>query len=296
MTKKSLRKIRRRIRRVRFRVRRNAREKIYLLKSELKYIEFHLTEHCNLNCKGCYHFSNIAPEGYADHAVHERDMRRLSQLFRNIHQIRLMGGEPLQHPEVHRFLRTTRAAFPRSDVGVITNGVLLPRVSEDFWAACRETDARIDLTVYPPMEKMVETYSRLCRENRVRLHLSYSNEFMAHYNPKGDSDKAKAFRECRKMYFCPFLRDGRVYSCFMTPNVRYFNQKFGHEVAVDPGVDFHSSATTGRGILRYLDRPIETCQWCTYDFAPFKWEQGRRDEVPEDWGSARGGRQTTLSA
>jgi hypothetical protein len=276
------------------RARRRVRERFYYFRSELKYLEFHLTEHCNLNCKGCYHFSNIAPESFADLEIHRRDMNRLPQVFRNIHKIRLMGGEPLQHPEVHEFIRTTRSSFPKADVGVITNGVLLPQASAQFWDACRETRTGIHLTVYPPMAKKVPDYSRLCENNGVELHLTYVDEFMAHYNPKGDSDKEIAFKECRKMYFCPFLQDGRIYCCFMTPTVHYFNDKFGKKVAGDPGLDIHSDSMTGREILRYLDRPIETCRWCTHDFVPFKWEQGRKDQVPTDWGNASEGRQIPL--
>src|SRR5512139_246408 len=55
-----------------------------LSKPALAYLELHVTDHCNMNCSGCGHFSNVAPDWYADLASHDRDMRRLSQLFSNV--------------------------------------------------------------------------------------------------------------------------------------------------------------------------------------------------------------------
>ena len=59
---------------------------------ELRYVELHLTDHCNLNCRGCTHYCPVASPWYADLAQHRRDMGRLAQLFRNVGTIRLMGG------------------------------------------------------------------------------------------------------------------------------------------------------------------------------------------------------------
>jgi molybdenum cofactor biosynthesis enzyme MoaA len=86
-------------------------ENFFLLfqKPELKYLELHLTDHCNLNCKGCGHYSPIAQENFASFVEFKKDMLRLGHLFRNIQIIRLMGGEPLLHPDVAFFLLKTRA-------------------------------------------------------------------------------------------------------------------------------------------------------------------------------------------
>jgi len=79
-------------------MKRGARRALDLFrKPELRYVELHLTDHCNLNCKGCGHYCPLAPPQYADLQQYHSDMRRLRQLFRNVRTIRLMGGEPLLH-------------------------------------------------------------------------------------------------------------------------------------------------------------------------------------------------------
>jgi hypothetical protein len=45
-----------------------------LTKPPLAYLELHLTDHCNMNCCGCGHFSNVASAWYADPESHNRDM------------------------------------------------------------------------------------------------------------------------------------------------------------------------------------------------------------------------------
>jgi molybdenum cofactor biosynthesis enzyme MoaA len=52
-------------------------------KNILPYLEFHLTDHCNLNCKGCSHFCSIANENYLSMESFLKDMKRLSEIFRN---------------------------------------------------------------------------------------------------------------------------------------------------------------------------------------------------------------------
>jgi molybdenum cofactor biosynthesis enzyme MoaA len=78
----------------------------------LRYVEYHLVEHCNLDCTGCGHFSPFAQEQFADPRSFEKDPAQLARLFGNIGKIRLMGGEPLLHPEPGAFLQ---------EEGILTN-------------------------------------------------------------------------------------------------------------------------------------------------------------------------------
>src|SRR3990172_2333761 len=145
----------------------------------LGYVETHLTDHCNLNCKGCDHFSPIAPKWYCDLEDHARDMRQLSRLFSNIEKIRLMGGEPLLHPEVNTFLAVTRKYFPRSDIRLVTNGVLLQKMSRNFWEACKENKIIIDISIYPPFLAKTPMWVETARKQEVEINTSDTGKFFA---------------------------------------------------------------------------------------------------------------------
>jgi len=247
----------------------------------LAYLELHLTDHCNLNCKGCTHYSPLAPPWYADRRRHESDMRRLRQLFRNIRIIRLMGGEPLLHPDPGPFLTVTRAVFPRARLRFVTNGILLPQAAPEFWEVCRRTHTTIALTVYPPWAGRLRAWQSLCVAQGVCVFTTQVETFHAHANLRGNSDPRTAFDLCRRRYFWPVLREGRLYPCGVPAFVPYFNEQFGCQIPVDAGIDIHAPAARARTILRRLNEPMETCRWCSYDFVPFPWAPSNRRA--EDW-------------
>lgn len=115
-------------------------------------LHFHLTDHCNLNCRGCDNFSPLAPDTFTETEAFEADCRRMAQLMgtRNrIKEIQLLGGEPLLHPQVTRFMDIARSCFPHTPINLVSNGLLLPKEDERFWECCRRNDVQIIVTKYP---------------------------------------------------------------------------------------------------------------------------------------------------
>lgn len=73
----------------------------------IPYIEYHVADHCNLNCKGCVHFSPlVSQEEFADFAVVEKDLKRLHQIVEYIEEIHILGGEPLLNKELDKLSGT----------------------------------------------------------------------------------------------------------------------------------------------------------------------------------------------
>ena len=200
-------------------------------KPRLGYLEAHLVDHCNLNCRGCSHFAPLAKPFFVAPDDFERDMRRLSVLFGNIRVIRLMGGEPLLHPEVDRFLSIARAAFPVARIHLVTNGLLLADPRESFWLACRQNRVIVDVTVYPPVQIRLERIRALCHSQGVSLRESPNSAFCARMNFKGDSPLRASFSHCRNLFFCPVLKAGKLYVCAPSAYVGLFNARYGtHEI------------------------------------------------------------------
>ena len=63
----------------------------------MNYLEHHITDHCNLKCRGCSHFSPLAQEWFESVEDFKKDFSQLASLM-PVNIIRLMGGEPLLHP------------------------------------------------------------------------------------------------------------------------------------------------------------------------------------------------------
>ena len=226
------------------------------------------------------HFAPMADRWFADLDRIAADFVRLKELFRNIREIRVMGGEPLLHPDCVAFLRIVRAAFPNCRLALVTNGLLLAKQSASFWDVCRETHALISLSVYPPVKPQVQALADLCREEGVPLECVESGTFIARYVPEGNVDVRKSFRHCRgSWFFCPILREGRVYRCAMGCYADYWKRAANAELPVEEGIELESA--TGPEILDYLMRPMSTCAYCSPTAREFAWRNGA--PKLEDW-------------
>lgn len=116
---------------------------------EMYNIEVNIVDHCNLNCYGCTHFSTIAPKNFIDINSFINDLKELSSKI-NLQRFRILGGEPLLHPDIILFVKESRKFLKNTTICLVTNGMLLPKMSEEFWKTLRENEVQLDITKYPP--------------------------------------------------------------------------------------------------------------------------------------------------
>ena len=59
----------------------------------LDYIEYEVASNCNLNCKGCTHYSNLIKEKtFGDYSQFKKDLEQIKTLFCGVERIRLLGA------------------------------------------------------------------------------------------------------------------------------------------------------------------------------------------------------------
>jgi hypothetical protein len=239
----------------------------------LANLEYHVVEHCNLTCKRCGHFSPIAPPAFSDPDAFARDIQQLATHFSTITRIRLLGGEPLLHPEPEAFVSAVRRVFPTTDIRIVTNGTRLKGMPERFWMECRRAGASLDWSLYPIMETARTEIERLCARQGVTLNVNRTTSFLAGINPRGDSDPQQAMDYCRSQFYCPFLGKSKLYVCALPPTAHYYNEKFGRSIPDDPGIDIYDPRLDGTTILKLLETPIETCRYCACQYESHRWER-----------------------
>jgi organic radical activating enzyme len=242
-------------------------------KPALAYLEVHLVDHCNLNCKGCDHLCPIADKWFADPNVYARDLQQLQKLFSGIHEICLLGGEPLLHPKIVRFLFYTRSCFPKANIQIMTNGILLDSMPDSFWKACRETSTEIIFDVYPPLYQKEKRLVNLARAKGVRMISRRVSSFQAFINLKGDSDPKVGFQKC-KFRFAHQLKEGKLFTCVVPMVVRYFNKRYGTNLPSAGWIDIYDPNLTGWAAKKMLDMWFSTCRYCAtrLDHYPsFQW-------------------------
>lgn len=249
-------------------------------KPTLERIEMHVTDHCNLNCKGCSHFSSVSPDRFADAAEVQRDFARLAELFADIHIIRLMGGEPLLHPRLTEIIVSARRAFPKAQVMLVTNGLLLTRQPDSLWESLAAERVDISISAYPVRIDRDAIQARCERHSIACSYTEPVREFTRiPLVPEGDRVPAEMFEMCRRMYDCPFLYRGAVYPCAKIAMSWVLAEEFGCEFPVDDSDRLPiRDARDGYEVLEFLARPVRWCRFCAYDqCSDYEWATTAKD-------------------
>lgn len=236
---------------------------------QLKF-EVHIVEHCNLNCKQCAHFSPLAEESYIRVERYERDCRRLSELFGGeMSSIQLLGGEPLLHPQITEIMRVTRDAFPIGRIRIVTNGILLPKMTEKFWEACGEYDVEISPSYYP-IKFDYDAWGEVAESKNVKYtpfslpKQSWGKVFPICPKQAGPYGLSRSnFLRCQDANHCVTLRDGRMYPCDIAAHAVHLKKYFDLDIQLSgrDSVDIYS-VDSGAELLEALAKPIPFCQYC----------------------------------
>lgn len=251
----------------------------------LDYVEIEISEFCNLNCRGCCDFSNLAKEKrFYEFEEYARDMERMRELFRHINKIRLMGGEPLLNPRVADYAEKARELFPQSDIRIVTNGLLLPSFDEEKLKQLKRADVKFDISNYPPTRKLkAEIEDKLSRAG-IAYDLGFPmNWFFRNILEHPSDDPAPAFRNCIFTH-CHMLGHGRLAPCSYAYCIGRFNERFGTDYPETDFFDIYSDIT-GEEIVKAFSAPHEFCKCCGKGIVPMKWEGHvfAKDARPEDW-------------
>lgn len=244
---------------------------------KLPYLEFHITDHCNLNCKSCTHFAPLSDKNYLPIGYFIKDMIRLKELFANIPRMRILGGEPLLHPQVNLFLEASRRFFPDSEISLVTNGILLPAMDNSFYTTLKTNNISLDITLYPILKDDMPSKVLLALKHRIPIEYQNVEYFCRFLNVAGNSDRNKIHAQCWINY-CTFLREGKLYPCCIPALADLPNKAFGWNIPSDGFIDIHT-APSASNILEFLRQPISACAYCTKPvWSPWELSSRRPDE------------------
>jgi len=234
-------------------------------KPTLSYIECDIVDHCNLRCNGCGHKSNIANEHYLDLDMFKIDFQRLAQLFSNISTIRVMGGEPLLHPQVTDFLKVAKESFPNSDVRLVTNGLLIPAVNESIFDYISKNGITVDISLYMPTFKRWHEIKKVLKMHNVRYQLGEPVTRFLRGTDVVKRDYRDVFSKCKTT--CTTLRDGKISRCGFERGIpilsEYFNKRdWDIDESMPSLIDIHEEGLDGWEIVNRLNKPFAACSYC----------------------------------
>ena len=251
----------------------------------LPYFEMPIVDACNLNCLGCLFGCNR--HGESDHmalAEIERDFVRMAELFEDILWIRLLGGEPLLHPDLIGVLDAARRIFPETEIDVCTNGLALPKLPQDVLDAFVRNRITVHVSGYAPTYRLLNEIEAVLQKNGIAYFVLRREEFYKFYTlePKNDPQESHAAcpsSGCRELY------RGRLAKCSAVLAFERMNKQFGTTYAVSCHKDYfsiHDEDLTGWDILQCMDDAVPACRYCdTLHMQKFPWQNGQPEKLSD---------------
>jgi 4Fe-4S single cluster domain/Radical SAM superfamily len=217
-------------------------------------LEHPLVAHCNLRCANCDHRSPALAPSFSDVAQFERDLSKLRQVLR-AKTLKLLGGEPLMHPNLSEFLKLAKLSGIADRIQVWTNGLLLHRLKPGDLDGCDD----LIISVYPGIKQRWnrDLVGSLSGESTFQVQVQTFDRFLKIIH--------ETFLVCKNTHewSCHSFLDGFYYKCSRA-------QPLASELS-DPtltdGLDIHSSQSSAdleRRLEAYLScrNPLKACSIC----------------------------------
>lgn len=232
--------------------------------------ELHVAEHCNLRCANCCNMSPLVAERLLTVAEVESFTRRMAS-FLVADVVKIMGGEPLLHPDLPAVLRILRDSGIGDRVRLFTNGLLLPSMPDALWEALDELtiSSYTSAPVKPAVLAMVR--ERAKRHDFV-LNVKPVDEFTQVLSPRFEHDDERTQRtydRCWLRHRCLVVRDRKFYMCTRAAYADDFLHRVTHEPSPVP-LDRSSDGIAidvpdlAAALESYLNReqPLGACRYC----------------------------------
>lgn len=227
------------------------------------YVEIQLCDRCNLDCAYCSHLSPVSKPVTISLETLEAECHRLARV--GVDEVNLMGGEPLLHPQVCEAIKLTRSILPNIKLIVSTNGLLLPRMSKDFWQCCRDNKVVLRITPYPKAKNGTLNYFKyvwLIRKNRVRMESTGWRFGFRHQllSEKAEYDATSNYLRCQ--LHCTQVRDATLWPCAYVAYAFNLNNKFGTNFKTAAGDSLPLDGITATDLRLWLLRTKPFCAHC----------------------------------
>jgi hypothetical protein len=229
-------------------------------------LEVNATLQCNMRCQSCSHLAPLFRRENVD-PVALRDTLTVLARYYHASYVKVLGGEPLMHPDLPGVLAAVRASAVSDTVLVCTNGTLLHRAPEAFWDA---VDA-VEVSVYPsrPLDADdIDRFRTTAANHGVSLEVNYYGHFRVAYSEHGTESPALVrdiFDTCKlaHLWLSHTVYDGWLFRCPQS----VFLPKQLHETSWDnrvDGVRIDDDPEFPDRLVELLTRtsPLRACQHC----------------------------------
>ena len=233
---------------------------------ELDYLQIRVVNHCNLNCRYCGSCCNSKEDqAYVDICKFTSYVKRIKELFPSIKTIKVLGGEPLLHPDLIEIIRLLRGSYPQSYMEIATNGILLLNMSMDNIKCVSELNVTFHITEYETVTPIIGDIKKKLDENNVKYYVSNTKKFFINKRKTLDSDIYKAWNICQ-CRDCLDFSDGYIYRCSAAWGMKKLNKQFETKYELNRGEDYVSIFDQTKheidDFIEKAKKPGHLCGYC----------------------------------
>ena len=262
------------------------------INKELSEIYIETTFHCNLTCKSCDAFSPISKQEMVKYDEFLRDFSKIKELYPNKDiDILYLGGEPLLNPDLLKMVKKTRELFPNGKQSIMTNGILLADMDEEFWNSMKNNNVKLRVTCHPvdidrkKSELLAEKYGielesdviysdklydiNTHKVTKNNLENSEQQKKCKHHWSKpimdisGSQDYIEKFYTCVHRCFGNSYFNGNLYLCWRHTHLRVFSDYFNLNIPITKN-DYIKIADVkdAKEINDFISSPNKLCSYC----------------------------------
>jgi len=242
-------------------------------KLNIPAMEFSLIDTCNLRCRQCAtNAPSMKEANLPDIEEFKRSLALLSRIAR-CGELRFVGGEPTLNRGICNFIRAAKESGVFERIRVITNGLLLSKMTDEFW----QLADLVRISVYPATaeqfsEERLQPLRDIAAKFETELDVVRDTEFFTATSDSRINDPnvlQKIFDDCGEAHgwSCHLLYRDRLFRCSRVPTLdRYLtNIEVNHENFTDEDcLLLNDRPTLLNDLKNYLSspKPLKACSFC----------------------------------
>lgn len=248
-------------------------------------VEYHLVDSCNLNCAGCSHYSSLIDDKIIvslDKIIKDLNLLK-DKVGDNLKWLRLLGGEPLLHPNLNECLIKIRELFPNINITIVTNGILLKTIKKDFYDICKNCNIELAITNYGIIKNLGSMIVSL-NKSGIRTRYYKSPKIWHYQHIRLTNERIDCLTKCIYKNICNNYRYGKIYLCPHIAYIEYFNKYFNKNIQLNETdyIDLNDIKDFDELIERLNNAQPNFCyQYCNYYDKEHpingKWDKTKKD-------------------
>jgi len=226
----------------------------------LPHMELHLSDQCNLNCKGCTHFSPLYNEIGKDFEQVIHDVKKVKDIFLNVARLDLLGGEPFLNKDLTKYIAAIRKLLPTATIDIFTNGLLIPALSKETLECIKSNEIFISITEYKPTHMAIDKITACLEKFNIKYVIVPYDKRQMFNKPISISEKSKYPNLCISDG-CVTVDNGKIARCPTLMYIDKFNEVFKTNLP-NQGIFKLDDCDAGSELLEKLKKEVPLCKHC----------------------------------